>query len=81
MVSSIFCEKRHSVHVGPAADTWYMRIIDRLSIPVDRGHLRLCSTKEFRDMLSGAGLQYEGCRTTMGPEKVHIAEKVAFSTR
>ncbi len=61
--------------LDPTADFWMIKIIDKLSHLIDRGHVKMYSTKEFKKIIVGAGLKYEGYKNIRISQRVHIGEK------
>jgi hypothetical protein len=42
---------------------------------LEPGHVKMYSTKEFKELIVGAGLKYEGRKIIRISQKVHIGEK------
>jgi SAM-dependent methyltransferase len=61
--------------LDPTADIWIVKIIDKLVILLGHGHVKFYSTKEFQELIVGAGFIYEGHKTLRISQKVHIGEK------
>ena len=61
--------------LDPTADIWIVKIIDKLAILLGHGHVKFYSTKEFKELIVGAGFIYEGHKTLRISQKVHIGEK------
>ena len=61
--------------LDPTADIWIIKIIDKLAILLGHGHVKFYSTKEFKELIVGAGFKYEGQKTLRISQKVHIGEK------
>lgn len=61
--------------LDPTADIWIIKIIDKLAKLLGHGHVKFYSTKEFKKLIVGAGLKYEGRETIRMHQKVHIGEK------
>ncbi len=60
--------------LDPTADTWLIKIFDKIMTPFDSGHVKLYSTREFQDLFAGAGLKYVGTQVVSPREKIHIGE-------
>ncbi|HEY5122156.1 MAG TPA: class I SAM-dependent methyltransferase [Ignavibacteria bacterium] len=61
--------------LDPTADIWIIKIIDKLIHLLEPGHVKMYSTKEFKELIVGAGFIYEGHKTLRISQKVHIGEK------
>jgi len=60
--------------LDPTADTLFIKFIDKIIKLVESAHVKMYSTKEFKQLMTTAELQYLESRTIKG-EKVHIGEK------
>jgi ubiquinone/menaquinone biosynthesis C-methylase UbiE len=54
----------------------FTRILDRLAKKVERGHVKIYSTREYRSLFERAGLLFVNSRSILPSLKIHIAEKV-----
>lgn len=61
--------------LDPVTDSVAMKIIDKILKIADKAHVRMYSTKEFKDMFSIAGFSYLGNQPVMGPLKVQFGKK------
>ena len=61
--------------LDPTADSFFMKLLNKLSAFIEHDHVKLYSTKEFRDLFKNAGLKYVGTQKTRTHEKIHIGEK------
>ena len=69
-------KKGGKVHVlDPTVDKWYMRIIEKIIKLFEPEHVKLYSTKEFKQLFSSAGLSYSTPEIKSGHDKIHIGEK------
>jgi len=64
--------------LDPTADTLFIKFIDKIIKLVESAHVKMYSTKEFKQLMTTAELQYLESRTIKG-EKVHIGEKWGLS--
>lgn len=58
------------------ADNFLMRIIDKVSHKIEPAHIKMYSTKEFKELFEKAGLHYVTSTPIFSAMKVHIGEKV-----
>jgi len=61
--------------LDPTADTWLIKVIDRIMGGFEPAHVKLYSSKEFRDLFAGAGLGYVTTKSIDPHQKVHVGEK------
>ncbi len=61
--------------LDPAADIWFIKIIDKLIKIFEPQHVKIYSTEEFKNLMSEAGLKHLGFRIIAGRQKVQIGEK------
>ena len=61
--------------LDPTADTWFIKIIDKVIKLFEPQHVKIYSTMEFKIMMSEAGLKYTGYKEITGKQKVQIGEK------
>ncbi|HXZ94466.1 MAG TPA: methyltransferase domain-containing protein, partial [Dehalococcoidia bacterium] len=57
------------------ADSFIIRLLDRLERKLERGHVKIYSTEEYWALFRGAGLLYITRKSIMLPMKIHIGEK------
>ena len=60
--------------VDPTADSLFIKVIDKVIKLLEAAHVKMYSTKEFRELIQNAGLKYLESKDLKG-EKVHIGEK------
>jgi ubiquinone/menaquinone biosynthesis C-methylase UbiE len=60
--------------LDPAADTWIIKVVDKIIKLFEPEHVRIYSSAEFEKLMSDAGLKYIG-NENMYREKVQIGEK------
>jgi hypothetical protein len=58
------------------ADGSLTRILDILAMKLERGHVKICSTKEYQSLFEKAGLLYVTNKLILPSLKIHIGEKV-----
>jgi ubiquinone/menaquinone biosynthesis C-methylase UbiE len=58
------------------ADGFLTRILDRLAEKLERGHVKIYSTREYRSLFEKAGLLYVTNKSILPSLKIHIGEKV-----
>ena len=61
--------------LDPAADTWIIKVVDKIIKLFEPGHVKIYSSEEFKNLMSEAGLKYIGNEKIMTREKVQIGEK------
>lgn len=61
--------------LDPLADSWIIKIADRIIKILEPAHVKIYSTAEFKTMMSDAGLKYIGSEKINPREKVQIGEK------
>ncbi len=61
--------------LDPTADSFIIKIADKIIKLLEPAHVKIYSTQEFRNMMSEAGLAYAGSYEIQGQEKVHIGVK------
>jgi ubiquinone/menaquinone biosynthesis C-methylase UbiE len=61
--------------LDPTADTWFIKLIDKIGKLVEHEHVKLYNTEEFRRMFTDAGLKYSSSRIFTTRQKVHIGQK------
>jgi ubiquinone/menaquinone biosynthesis C-methylase UbiE len=59
------------------SDSFLTRILDRLAKKLERGHVKIYSTSEYRSLFTRAGLFYVTNKSILRSLKIHIGEKVA----
>ncbi|MGD0581508.1 MAG: class I SAM-dependent methyltransferase [Bacteroidales bacterium] len=57
------------------ADIWIIKIIDKLAKLFGHGHVKFYNSKEFEELMVGAGLKYEGYKPNRYSQKVQVGEK------
>lgn len=63
--------------LDPTADRWWLRQADKLIRILEPEHVKMYSTKEFRELFGRAGLTYLGTRAVHWRGKVHRGERPA----
>ena len=63
--------------LDPTADTILIKIIDKIIKWTEPAHVKMYSTKEFKELMVNAGLKYLESKSLPG-EKVHIGEKTTL---
>jgi ubiquinone/menaquinone biosynthesis C-methylase UbiE len=61
--------------LDPTADSWIIKIIDKIIKIFEPAHVRIYSTREFEKLISGSRLKYSGSQKIQGHESVHEAIK------
>jgi ubiquinone/menaquinone biosynthesis C-methylase UbiE len=61
--------------LDPTADTWVIKIADKIIKLFEPEHVKLYSTQEFQQMFQIAGLKHIASDWIQGQEKVHIGQK------
>lgn len=61
--------------LDPTTDGIMMKVINKIIKLADKTHVKMYSTKEFKNMYSEAGFNYLNNKSILGPVKVHIGEK------
>jgi ubiquinone/menaquinone biosynthesis C-methylase UbiE len=61
--------------LDPTADIWVIKIIDKLIHFFENGHVKMYSTKEFKELIVDSCLKYEGRKIIRISQKVHIGQK------
>lgn len=61
--------------LDPAADSWFIKIIDKVIKLFEPQHVKIYSTQEFKNLMLGAELKYSGSQKIAGQEKIHLGEK------
>lgn len=61
--------------LDPTADTWIIKLADKIIKIVEPEHVKMYSTKEFQEMFNKAGLKYSNSKIMNGHESIHIGEK------
>ena len=65
--------------LDPAADNWFMKLVDLLGKLLEPAHVKLYSTEELQKLFNDTGLKYsvsEVSRTARKCQKVHVGEKI-----
>jgi ubiquinone/menaquinone biosynthesis C-methylase UbiE len=62
--------------LDPTADTWILKIADKIIKLLEPEHVKVYSTREFQSMFATAGLNYRDCKVINGHQKIHIGEKL-----
>jgi ubiquinone/menaquinone biosynthesis C-methylase UbiE len=60
--------------LDPTADTLLIKLADKIIEMVESAHVKMYSTKEFKQLMLNAGLKYLESRVIHG-EKVHVGER------
>lgn len=60
--------------LDPTADSWIIKVIDKMIKLLEPEHVKMYSTKEFKGLMLEAGLNYIETRS-IEKEKVHVGEK------
>jgi len=71
----LLCTKGKVYILDPTVDNWMLKIISKIIKLLQPEHIKLYSTKEFKELMIGSGLQYVGCKIIRMYQKVHIGEK------
>jgi ubiquinone/menaquinone biosynthesis C-methylase UbiE len=58
--------------LDPTADNIFIKIADKIIKVIEPAHVKIYSTKEFRELMTNAGITYAGNQKIHGQEKVHI---------
>lgn len=61
--------------LDPTTDIWFAKLLDRIMKMFQPEHVKMYSTKEFREMFSKGGLKYVGTETVKSFDKIHVGEK------
>ncbi len=61
--------------LDPTADTWMIRLADKVIKWVEPEHVKIYSTKEFQKLFRKAGLKYTTSTAINWHEGIHIGEK------
>jgi ubiquinone/menaquinone biosynthesis C-methylase UbiE len=61
--------------LDPTADTWLIKLVDKIIKIVEPEHVKMYSTKEFQQLFGEAGLKYSNSKIMNGHESIHIGEK------
>jgi ubiquinone/menaquinone biosynthesis C-methylase UbiE len=61
--------------LDPTADLLIVKIANKIIKLFEPGHVKLYSTQEFKNFITGAGLKYAGCEAMHSTIKIHIGEK------
>ena len=61
--------------LDPAADSWIIKIVDKIIKLFELGHVKIYSSEEFKNLMSATGLKYVGNEEIRTREKVQIGEK------
>ena len=61
--------------LDPTADTWLIKVLDKVVKLLEPEHVKAYSTNEFKQLFAIAGLKYLLCKKISGHQKVHIGEK------
>lgn len=61
--------------LDPTSDNLIIKFADMIMRLIESEHVKMYSTKEFREFYSAAGLKYLKTATTKLHQKIHIAEK------
>jgi ubiquinone/menaquinone biosynthesis C-methylase UbiE len=62
--------------LDPAADSWFIKVVDKIIKFIEPQHVRIYSTDEFKRLMSDAGLTHTGFKVITGRQKVQIGEKL-----
>jgi ubiquinone/menaquinone biosynthesis C-methylase UbiE len=61
--------------LDPTADNFVFKIADKIIKLIEPGHVKLYSTKEFKNLIVNAGLKYISTEIIRAHQKVHIGQK------
>lgn len=61
--------------LDPTADSILVKIADKIIKLLEPQHVKLYSTKEFKQLFYHAGFKYSTLEITKGTDKIHIGEK------
>lgn len=61
--------------LDPTADSLAIKFADKIIRLLEREHVKLYSSLEFKNLISNAGLRYDGSKNIQGKEKVHTGIK------
>ncbi|MGE5373511.1 MAG: class I SAM-dependent methyltransferase [Bacteroidota bacterium] len=61
--------------LDPTADAWVMKLADKIIKIAEPEHVKMYSTREFKQLLAQAGLRYSNAKTANGRQSIHIGEK------
>ncbi len=61
--------------LDPTADTWMMRLVDKIIKLTEPEHVKIYSTKEFQDLFQKARLKYVASEPINWHQSIHIGEK------
>ncbi len=61
--------------LDPTADSWMIRLADRIIKLVEPEHVKIYSTQEFQRLFQEAGLRYTASQVINSHEAIHIGEK------
>ncbi len=61
--------------LDPTADTWMIKLADKVIKLAEPEHVKIYSTKEFQKLFQKAGLKYITSKATNRYQSIHIGEK------
>jgi ubiquinone/menaquinone biosynthesis C-methylase UbiE len=61
--------------LDPTADTWIIKIADKLHKLIEPEHVKMYSSKEFQQLFCHAGLTYSAVESNYAHEKIHVGKK------
>ncbi len=61
--------------LDPVADTLLIRLFDVVARLIDRAHVKIYSTEEFKQLMNSAGFAYSGTRGTGKKQAVHMGTR------
>jgi ubiquinone/menaquinone biosynthesis C-methylase UbiE len=61
--------------LDPTADTWLIKVADKIIKILEPEHVKVYSTKEFRSLFNATGLTYLECKVVNGHLKIHLGKK------
>jgi ubiquinone/menaquinone biosynthesis C-methylase UbiE len=61
--------------LDPTSDFWLVKVIDIIIKLIEPQHVKIYSSKEFKELMLGAGLKYKGYEIVKPQQKVQIGEK------
>jgi ubiquinone/menaquinone biosynthesis C-methylase UbiE len=61
--------------LDPTADYWIIKVVDKILTIIEPEHVKIYSSKEFRNLMTNAGLTYAGCHIIDKQHKIQIGEK------
>ncbi len=62
--------------LDPTADSVFLKLIDKIVKLLEREHVKMYSSEEFKSLYNAAGIKYSETKAVMSKQKVHIGEKL-----